>query len=74
MLSQLTLLALALVSSVSDSGDKRGCKGLAFSAVACFSSVTLVKGHERCCAAMMLLATLKFSAKIAWEKNNFAIL
>lgn len=74
MLSQLTLLALALVSTVSDNGGKCGCKGLAFSAVVFFGSVTLVKSYEKCCAAMMLLAILKFSAKIAWEKNHSAIL
>lgn len=68
MLSQLTLLALTLLSSVSDKRSKLGCKGLAFSAVFFFSSAALVVGHKKCCAAVMFLTSLKFSTNIAWEK------
>lgn len=77
MLSQFTLLVLALVSSVSDNRSKWGCKGLAFSAVLLgffSSSVTLIMHHKKHSAAVMLLNTQKFSTAIAQEKNHFAIL
>lgn len=66
MLSQLNLLTLAVVSSVSDkigAVTETGLQRTCF--LHCFfcSKITPVMGHKKPCAALLLLTTLNFLLK-----------